>query len=185
MYNNQTLEQARIEVEREYELECIREAATALTRQRQEEAQQVSELKEAAVKAEQEKEELRRRRREEASRRRAAREKVACLQLVRQVLPLSLDRAFEDLSAKSWVTPGVHQVRRHEYSTRRRGGGLPFGRDLYPFDRAGASIHFRRSPTHLGRPGTGEAQVLPYFPILDVQNWGEHGPAESTLDKLI
>ncbi|CAM9580784.1 unnamed protein product [Hapterophycus canaliculatus] len=106
-----TLEQARIEVEREYELERIREAATTLTRQRQEEAQQVSELKQAAVEAEREKEELRRRRRQEASRRRAAREKVACLQLVRQVLPLSLDRAFEELSAKSWVTPSVEQVK--------------------------------------------------------------------------
>lgn len=91
-------------------MECIREAATALTRQRAEEAQQVLELKEAAVEAEREKEELRRRRREEATRRRVAKEKVACLQLVRQVLPLSLDRAFEELSAKSWVTPSAHQV---------------------------------------------------------------------------
>ncbi|CAN0197514.1 unnamed protein product [Scytosiphon promiscuus] len=106
-----TLEQARIEVEREYELECIRGAATELTRQRQDEAQQVLELKQEAVKAEREKEELRRRRREEAARRRAAREKVACLQLVRQVLPLSLERAYEELSAKSWVTPSVHQVK--------------------------------------------------------------------------
>lgn len=71
------------------------------------------ELKEAAVEAEREKEELRRRRREEATRRRVAKEKVACLQLVRQVLPLSLDRAFEELSAKSWVAPSIHQVRDH------------------------------------------------------------------------
>lgn len=106
----QTIEQARIEVEREHELECIREAATDLTRQRAQEAQQVLELEEAAVEAEREKEELRRRRREEATRRRVAKEKVACLQLVRQVLPLSLDRAFEELSAKSWVTPSIHQV---------------------------------------------------------------------------
>lgn len=82
-----------------------------LTRQRADEAQQVLELKQAAVEAEREKEELRRRRREEATRRRVAKEKVACLQLVRQVLPLSLDRAFEELSAKSWVTPTIHQVR--------------------------------------------------------------------------
>lgn len=106
----QTIEQARIEVEREHELECIREAATALTRQRAEEAQQVLELKQAAVEAEREKEELRRWRREEATRRRVAKEKVACLQLVRQVLPLSLGRAFEELSAKSWVTPTTQQV---------------------------------------------------------------------------
>ena len=106
----QTIEQARIEVEREHELECIREEATALSRQRAEEAQQVLELKQAAVEAEREKADLRRRRREEATRRRAAKEKVACLQLVRQVLPLSLDRAFEELSARSWVTPTTHQV---------------------------------------------------------------------------
>eukprot|EP00752_Nemacystus_decipiens_P008145 g7284.t1 len=106
-----TIEQARIEVEREHELECIRDAAAVLTRQRAEEARQVLELKQAAVEAEREKEELRRRRREEAARRRAAKEKVACLQLVRQVLPLSLDRAFEELSAKSWVTPSIHQIK--------------------------------------------------------------------------
>ncbi|CAN0172984.1 unnamed protein product [Ectocarpus fasciculatus] len=107
-----TLEQARIEVEREHELLCIREAATALVHQRAEEAQQVLELKEAAVEAEKKKEELRRRQREEANRRRLAKEKVACLQLVRQVLPLSLDRAFEQLSAKSWETQSVQQVKK-------------------------------------------------------------------------
>eukprot|EP00903_Cladosiphon_okamuranus_P012161 g11408.t1 len=106
-----TIEQARIEVEREHELECIREAATVLTRQRAEEAQQVLELKRAAVEAEREKEELRRRRREEATRRRVAKEKVACLQLVGQVLPLSLERAFEELSAKSWATPTIQQIK--------------------------------------------------------------------------
>lgn len=107
---NQTLEQARIEVEREHELECIREVAATLNRQRAEEARQMLELKQAAVEAEREKEELRRRRREEAARRRGAREKVACLQLVRQVLPLSLDRALRQLSENSWVTPSIHQV---------------------------------------------------------------------------
>ncbi|CAN0347752.1 unnamed protein product [Ectocarpus sp. 12 AP-2014] len=107
-----TLEQARIEVEREHELLFIREAATALVHQRAEEAQQVLELKQAAVEAEKKKEELRRRQREEANRRRLAKEKVACLQLVRQVLPLSLDRAFEQLSVKSWETQSVQQIKK-------------------------------------------------------------------------
>lgn len=119
--STQTLEQARIEVEREHELECIRGAAAELIRQREEEARQVLEMKQAAVEAEREKEELRRRRREEAARRRVAREKVACLQLVRQVLPLSLERALAQLSQKSWVTPSIHQVggRRHKRSIWR------------------------------------------------------------------
>ncbi|CAN0009863.1 unnamed protein product [Ectocarpus sp. 6 AP-2014] len=107
-----TLEQARMEVEREHELLCIRDAATALVHQRAEEVQQVLELKQAAVEAEKKKEELRRRQREEANRRRLAKEKVACLQLVRQVLPLSLDRAFEQLSAKSWETQSVQQIKK-------------------------------------------------------------------------
>lgn len=115
----QTLEQARIEVEREDELECIRQAALALTLQREEEARQVSELNQAAVEAEREKEELRRQKREEANRRRVVKEKVACSQLVRQVLPLSLGRAFDELSAKSWTTPSVQQV-----------GGWADGRDI-------------------------------------------------------
>lgn len=146
----QTLEQARIEVEREYELECIREAAATLTRQRQDEAQQVVELKQAAVKAEREKEELRRRRREEASRRRAAREKVACLQLVRQVLPLSLERALEELSAKSWVTPSVHQVRvRDECGGMREMFSASFVMFFVPFDRCAGC--FRFSPKKVER----------------------------------
>lgn len=106
----QTLEQARIEVEREHELECIRQAAATLNRQRADEAQRVLDLKQAVVLAEREKEELRRRRREEAAERRVAKEKVACLQLMRQVLPLSLERALEELIKKSWVTPTDHQV---------------------------------------------------------------------------
>ncbi|CAB1109351.1 unnamed protein product [Ectocarpus sp. CCAP 1310/34] len=72
----------------------------------------VLELKQAAVEAEKKKEELRRRQREEANHRRLAKEKVACLQLVRQVLPLSLDRAFEQLSAKSWQTQSVQQIKK-------------------------------------------------------------------------
>lgn len=53
----------------------------------------------------------RRRQRSEATERWVAKHKVACLQLVRQVLPLSMERAFEELSSKSWTTPTVHQVR--------------------------------------------------------------------------
>lgn len=70
------------------------------------------------MEAEKKKEELRRRQREEANRRRLAKEKVACLQLVRQVLPLSLNRAFEQLSAKSWETQSVQQVGDEPVETR-------------------------------------------------------------------
>lgn len=57
---SQTIEQARIEVERENELECIREAAATLNREREDEALRIFDLKQAAVLAEHEKEELRR-----------------------------------------------------------------------------------------------------------------------------
>lgn len=55
----QTIEQARIEVERENELECIREAAATLNREREDEARRIFDLKQAAVLAEHEKDELR------------------------------------------------------------------------------------------------------------------------------
>lgn len=98
-------------MEREHELECIQEAATTLNGEREEEAQRVSHLKEAAVLAERKMQDLRQQRREEAAERRVAREKVACLQLMRQLLPLSMERVFKDLSEASWTTPCVHQVR--------------------------------------------------------------------------
>lgn len=46
-------------MERENELECIREAATTLKREREEETRTIFDLKQAAVLAEREKEELR------------------------------------------------------------------------------------------------------------------------------
>lgn len=97
-------------MEREHELECIRQEALVLNRQREDEARRVATLKEAAVTAEREKEELRKRRREEATARRLVKEKVACVQLMRQLLPLSLGAAIADLTKRSWQTPTVHQV---------------------------------------------------------------------------
>lgn len=106
----QTLEQARVEVEREHELESIQQAADKLTHERAAEAKRVLELAEAAVLAEREKAELRRRRIEEAKERRVAKEKVACLQLVRQIFPFALEGACEELGRKSWTTQCVKQV---------------------------------------------------------------------------
>lgn len=82
----------------------------ALNRRREEEAQRVAALKEAAVAAEREKEELRKRQREEAAARRLVKEKVACVQLMKQLLPLSLEAAIADLAKRSWKTRTVHQV---------------------------------------------------------------------------
>lgn len=98
-------------MEREHELECITRAATELNRERADEARRVSELEKAAVLAEREKQELRRRQREAAAQRRVAKKKLACLQLVRQVFPLSLELAFAELESKFWTTPTVHQAR--------------------------------------------------------------------------
>lgn len=99
-------------MEREHEVESIRGAAITLIHQRADEERRISRLKEAAVVAEREKEELRQRRRADAMRRRLAKEKVACLQLMRQMLPLSLSRALEELSKDSWTTPTADQVRK-------------------------------------------------------------------------
>lgn len=82
-----------------------------LNRDRENEARRVSALKEVAVAAERAKEALRRRWLEEAAARRVAKEKVACLQLMRQVLPLSLAAALTELTEKSWTTPVAQQVR--------------------------------------------------------------------------
>jgi Radial spoke protein 3 len=106
-----TLEQSKLEVEREHELQEIERSTTQLQTAKAEAAAAVAELEKAAVRAHWGEESIRRLRYEEAQARFAAKKKVACVSMAQQCWPDLFEGACAALSSSgAWQPRGKVQL---------------------------------------------------------------------------